>query len=202
MVTLRFEVVGRNADQSKANLEVQTKANKIFALLKERKIAEAEVIASDIKSEPQFENNEESGSKRGKLIGYSVRRTFVARVHDLKAFAGLVDELLAFAGLEFSGIEAGLSNKKEVEDDTWDNALKNAREKAEKTVKATDMKIDSVFAVSPVAFPQIFQKIFGYTPSAESELALPAEGRAPKYRLAPISVSQSVHVIYLISPAK
>jgi uncharacterized protein YggE len=42
MVTLRFDLVARNPDQSKANQEVQSKANKIFALLKERKIGENE----------------------------------------------------------------------------------------------------------------------------------------------------------------
>ena len=41
MVTLRFQLVARNADQAKANQEVQTKANKIFALLNEKKIADA-----------------------------------------------------------------------------------------------------------------------------------------------------------------
>src|SRR6266404_4337170 len=37
MVTLRFDLVARNPDQNKANQEVQAKANKILALLKERK---------------------------------------------------------------------------------------------------------------------------------------------------------------------
>ena len=206
MVTLRFELVARNADQAKANQEVQAKANKIFALLSERKIAEADVIASDIKSDPQFENNEESGRKRGKLIGYSVTRTFAVKVRDLKVFSGLVDELLATTGLEFSGIEAGLSKEKEVQDEVWDKALKSARESGEKTVKATDMKIDSVFALSPVAIPEIRQRIFGYDqlPSSTYSASKPVEGLRvlSQYRLAPITVSQSVHVIYLISPAK
>src|SRR5438552_15402684 len=70
MVTLRFDLVARNPDQTKANQEVQANANKIFALLNERKIGENDIVASDIKSEPQFENNEEYGRKRGKLIGY------------------------------------------------------------------------------------------------------------------------------------
>src|SRR3954469_13381789 len=58
MAVLRFDLVARNADQTKANQDVQTKANKIFAMLNERKIAETDVVASDIKSEPQFEKTE------------------------------------------------------------------------------------------------------------------------------------------------
>ncbi len=54
VVTLRFDLVARNADQAKANQEVQAKANNIFALLNDRKIAEADVVANDLKSEVQY----------------------------------------------------------------------------------------------------------------------------------------------------
>lgn len=204
MVTLRFDLVARNPDQAKANQEVQTKANRVFALLKERKIAETDTVASDLRSEPQYENDEESGRKRGKIIGHSVKRSFSVKMRDVTAFAKLVDELLAVAGLEFSGIDAGLAKEREMQDETWEKALTNARDRAEKTLKQVGMKIDSVFAVSPVNFPTIHREIFGSsTPTAESESAfrqLPDD--ASQYRLAPITISQYVHVIYLISPAK
>ena len=204
MVTLRFDLVARNPDQAKANQEVQGKANKVFALLKERKIAETDTVASDLKSEPQYENDEESGRKRGKIIGYSVKRSFWVKMRDVTAFAKLVDELLAVAGLEFSGMEPGLAKEREMQDETGEKALTNARDRAEKTLKRIGMKIDSVFAVSPVNFPTIQREIFGSsTPTAEYETALrQLPDDASQYRLAPITISQSVHVIYLMSPAK
>ena len=201
VVILRFGLLARNADQAKANQEVQTKATKILSLLDERKIAQTDVVASDLNSEPEYENDEESGRKRGKIIGHKVGRPFTVKVRDVTTFPKLVDELLAIAGVEFSGIDAGLSNEKEVQDEVWEKALKNARERAEKTLQAVGMKVDSIFGLSPVAFPEIRQKIWGYEQSASYA---PNEGlrRLPQYRLAPISVNQSVHVIYLISPAK
>ena len=202
MVTLRFELVARNADQAKANQKVQAKANKIFALLKERKISETDVIAADLKSEPQYENEDEADRKRGKIVGYSVVRSFTVKVRDVIAFPKLVDELLAIAGVEFSGIDGGLSKEKEMQDEVSDNALKSARQRAEKTLQAVGMKIDSIFAVSPVAFPEIQRGIFGLrAPSDESESALQSQGYSSEYRLAPVTVSQNIHVIYLISPA-
>jgi hypothetical protein len=116
----------------------------------------------------------------------------------------MVDELLAIGGTEFSGIDTGLIKEKEITEEMFEKALVNARERAEKTLNTIGMKIDSVFAVSPVAFTGIQRGIFGSSvPTAEYESALPAGGRnASAYRLAPITVSQSVHVIYLISPAK
>jgi uncharacterized protein YggE len=204
MVTLRFDLVARNADQTKVNQEVQAKASKILALLNDRKIAQNDVIAADLKSEPQYEHDEDDSPKRGKIIGHSVTRPFSIKMRDVAAFAKLVDELLAIGGLEFSGIDAGLSNEKEMQDEIWKKALVNARERADKTLKEIGMKIDSIFAVSPVAFPQVQQRIFGSSfPTAEYESRISAKHLDPsQYRLAPVSVSQSVHVIYLISPTK
>jgi len=204
MVTLRFDVIARASEQTKANADVQAKVASVFALLKDKKIAQNDVIAGDLKSEPQFENAEESSRKRSKLIGYSVTRVFAVKIRDVAIFPKLVDELLANAGVEFSSIDAGLSNEKQMQEEIGKRALINAREQAEKTLKEIGMKIDSIFAVSPVAFTEIQRRIFGSgIPTAEYESALPAGGRnTSEYRLAPIAVSQSIHVIYLISPAK
>jgi uncharacterized protein YggE len=205
MVTLRFDVVGRNPDQSKANQEVQAKANKIFALLTERKVAENDVVAADLKSEPLYEK-QETGRKEGKIVGYAVTRPFTIKVRDVATFAKIVDELLGVGGMEFTGIETGLVKEKEIQTEMFEKALENAREQAEKTLKTMGMKIDAVFGVSPVAFPEIRSRIFGQD-SAERVVVTGSyistgDIASSQYRLAPVSVGQSIHVIYLISPAK
>jgi uncharacterized protein YggE len=205
MVILRFDLAAWNADQAKANQEVQAKASRILELLNEKKVAQNDVIAADLKSERQYETGgeEDSPRKRGKLVGYKVTRTFSAKLRDVTAVAKLVDELLAIGGVEFSGVESGLTNEKELTGQMWEKALGNAKEQAEQTLKPAGMKIDSIFAISPVAFPLIHQKIFGrggdmaeYGPMASASAGV----RSPsQYRLAPIAVTQTVHVIYLIS---
>lgn len=203
IVTLRFDLVARNADQSKANQEVQAKAIKILALLDEKKIAKTDAIASDLKSEPQYENEDESGRKHGKIIGYSVTRPFSVKIRDVPVFPKLVDELIAFGGIEFSGIDSGLSDEKALHDEIRKKALDDARERAEKTLKELGMKIDSVFAISPVNFPAISPRIFlgdgtlGSAYAREPRILDPTQ-----YRLAPVALSYSVHLIYLISPLK
>jgi uncharacterized protein YggE len=199
IVTMRFDLVGRATDQPKANADVQSKANKIFALLKERKIADNDVIAEDLRSEPEYEQDENSSRGHGKLIGYKVTRPFEIKVRDVAAFPKLADELIGIEGVEFSGINGGLNKEKEIEPEVWQKALGNAREQAEKTLKPLNMKIDSVFAISPVSFPEIQRNIFGPESSVAAYAMSPAQ---PEYRLAPVTVSQQVHVIYLISPAK
>lgn len=199
---LTFDLVVRAADQPKANEQLQSTANKIFALLKERKIRENDIVAENLTSEPEFEQEETYPRRRGKLIDYRLTRAFRVKVRDVTSFPKLVNDLLAMGGVEFSNIEGGLSNEKDVQNQIWEKALANARERAEKTLKAMQMKIDSVFAVSPVTFPEIQRRIFkfeGEPGVAEAERMIEP---ALQYRLAPVTVSQSVHVIYLISPAK
>jgi len=199
MVTLLFDVVARNPDQAKANQEVQAKATKILALLNDKNIARSDIIAADLKSEPEFEI-EETSRKKGKILRYSVTRRFEVRVHNLEAFPKLVDELIGIPGTEFTSITGTLTKEKEVEDEIWRNALTNAREQAEKTAKAMGVTIDSVFAISPKPFAQIRGDIFGSDYAAATERAYVTG--PPEYLLGPMTVSQSVHVIYLILPAK
>src|SRR5579862_1615214 len=70
MVTVQFGIVTHNVDQGKANAEVQSKATRILTLLTSRKIDEKDVIAADIRSEPEYERDENSDRGRGKLVGY------------------------------------------------------------------------------------------------------------------------------------
>lgn len=201
LVTLRFDLVARNADQVQANQEVQAKASKILTMFDERKIARADVVASDLRSEPQFQQDPNRPGEQGKVVGYVVTRPFVVKVRDLNSFPKLVDELIALGGVEFSGIDPGLSKEKELEDEIWGKALSDARTRAEKTLKPIGMKINSVFALSPVNFPEISPRIFGSNQVAGA-YAQRMIANSDQYRLAPVTVRQSVHVIYLISPAK
>jgi uncharacterized protein YggE len=200
MVALNFDVVARNIDQAKANKEVQAKASKILALLRDKKIGQNDVVAADIQSQPEFES-EETGRKKGKIIGYSVTRRFEVKVRDLASFPKLVDELIGIPGTEFRDITSGLTKEKEMYEEIRLNALVNAREQAEKIAKGMNVTIDSVFAISSKPFPQILSTMFTseYDEVSRGRVVVTGE---PEYLLGPMTISQTVHVIYLISPAK
>jgi hypothetical protein len=107
---------------------------------------------------------------------------------------------------EFSGIQEGLSNEKQLSDEVWLAAIADARERADKTLKPLGLAVKSVYAVSPVAFPQIERAIFGGGDEgggSESKSSYaPSEVKAEEYRLRPVTMSQSVHVIYLTELVK
>ena len=69
MVTLRFDIVTHHPDQAKANQEVQAKAAKVFAILEGGRIVKNDVIAGDLKSEAEYEENENTPRVRSKLTG-------------------------------------------------------------------------------------------------------------------------------------
>src|SRR5947207_5820756 len=101
VISLHFDISGRNADQGKANQEVQAKAKKVFALLKEAKIEDRDVSAQDLQSEPEFERDDADQNKRGKLIGYVVRRSFKVNVRYLTMYGKLSDQIMALGGVSF-----------------------------------------------------------------------------------------------------
>jgi uncharacterized protein len=198
MVELHVDVVVRGPDDAKVNQDVQAKANKIFAMFDSRKVPSEDVIAETLESEPKFEYRDNPPPNRGRLIGYSVTRPFHVRIRDVKAFPKLVDELLAIGGVEFALIQGALSEQKEIQDQMSEKALANARERADKMLKPLGQKIDSVFAISPVQFPQIQGDIFSPAERVVVTGAVPPmqPEQASHYRLAPVTVGQSVHVIY------
>src|SRR6266496_6658797 len=106
----------------KANQDVQSSAVKIFGLLKSKKIAENDVIAESLRSEPQFDQ-EQIYPKRGKVICYTVSRTFEVKVRDIIIFPKLVNELLGLGNVEFSNIVGGLSKEKQISEELWNEAL-------------------------------------------------------------------------------
>jgi uncharacterized protein YggE len=206
MVTIFCNVVAHNPDVAKANQEVQAKATKVLGMCDENKIAKKDVAAQDIRSEPDYEENAKGEKNRYKILGYAVSRSINVTIRNLSIFPKLVDDLFNLGGVEVSRVESGLSTQAQVEEEAWDKALADARQRADKTLKAVGMKIDSVFAVSPEAFPEIQEKIFGSKNRVVvtgSNIPTPEDLVDPHhYRFLPVTFSQNVHVIYLISPAK
>ena len=97
-----------------------------------------------------------------------------------------------------------MSDERRDREEVSKNALINAHDQADRTLKPVGMKIDSVFAISSSPFPDIQQQILRSRTTAgvaEAERRM-IEPSPLEYRLSPITVSESVHVIYLISPAK
>jgi uncharacterized protein YggE len=207
-IIVNFDLVGRAPEQVKANQDVQTRSSKAFDLLRERKIADADITAEEITSEAEFDGDEQNPQKHGKLIGYKVTRPFTVKLRDVNAFGKLVNNLIESVNAEIRSSRTQYSKEDDLNKKLWDKAIDNAREQADRTAKKAGMKVDSVFAISPTAVAEITSTMFpkGDNNGAERVVVtgsnIPTPEEWEKYRLAPIKFSQLVHIIYLISPAR
>lgn len=204
LVSFDFSIEARNADEGKANQEVQAKAKKVFAILKEAQVQDRDVVAQDLQSEAEFERDEADSQKRGKQIGYLVTRGFRVTVRDLTKYGKLGDQIMNLGGVKLSYMSSDLSNRDKVGEELWPKAIANARETAEKTLKPMGMKIDSVFAVSAIDFGEITGEFLkGGSRVVVTGMNIPTPPDEPsQYRLEMITIESTAHVIYLISPAK
>ncbi len=205
IVTLRFRLSELSKDAATANNLVQAQAAKVFDLLRATGVADGEIVAETIRSEREYEEPE--GNRHGgKFIGYRVERDFVVKVRDLPKFPKLVNDLFALKVGFFDGVIGEYSKAKEVKAETWELALKNARTEADRMAKAAGMKVDSVWALSSEPFPEIRGRMLGDSLRHAPSVAMGSDVRKaeapPEYRLAPVTFSQSVHVLYLVSQAK
>ena len=90
-------------------------------------------------------------------------------------------------------------------------ALRDAREKAEKIAGELNAKVASVFAVSPIAFGGIKDILFGHEEidlpngAALDKFVVtgsPLTDKGDRYSFEPLNLSQRLHVIFLIEPAR
>jgi uncharacterized protein len=205
LATLRFDLVIRAADQPKVREQVKIGSGRIFDVFKENKIADTDIITEELKTGPEYEEHESRIG--GKIVGCFASQSFQLKLRDLASLSKIVDQLLAIKGVELSAIEGSFSTREEVENQLSDKALVDAREQAEKTLKTMGMKIDSVYAISPTSFPDIQGQFFS---SNRADRVIVTGSNVPtleetgfvKFRLPPVTMSATVHVIYLISPAK
>ena len=203
-ISLRFDISARNADEGKANQDVQAKAKKVFALLKEAKVEDRDVVAQEVQSDAEFERDEADQKKRGKLIGYVVTRSFSLNLRDLTKYGKLGDQIMALGDVRLGYISGEVSDREKLGEELWPKAIANAREQAEKTLKPTGMNIDSVFAVSSIDFGEIKGEFLkGGNRVVVTGMNIPTPPDQPsEYRLEKITIESTAHVIYLISSVK
>jgi uncharacterized protein YggE len=196
----KFQVGKKEPDQVKAKAATQAMAAKVFAILKDFKIASNDIVAEDIKAAPEIERRE-SDPNYNKIAGYVVTREFEVKIRDVSIISNFVDRLLSIEGSQVNEVTSSYSKEKEVEQQLWMDALKNARERAEGTLKAMNMKIYAVFAVSNDGFTSIPSDMLGGNERVVVTGMNISTAPIQDFRLKPVKLSESLHVIYLTSPA-
>ena len=134
---------GKNArEASEANARQMTS---VLAAIKESGVADRDVQTSRLSLQPQYEQGK-AGPAR--LLGFQVTNQVSIRIREIEKFPGILDRAIAAGANEMSGIECVVSEQSKLLDQARDDAVADARRKAELYAKAAGVKLGPVSSIS------------------------------------------------------
>ena len=145
----------------------------VLAAIKDIGIAERDIQTSRLSLQPQYDPNK-GGNAR--LTGFQANNQVTVRIRDIDKLAAVLDRAIASGANEMSGIEFVVSEQSKVLDQARDDAIADARRKAELYAKAAGAKLGSVVSISeegPAPQPHPMQAMrAGAVPIAPGEQTL------------------------------
>ena len=169
---LNFGVFFEDPDPSKAMDGLAIKANAIVDVLVNQGIAKEKIKTSNLSLYPIYSYNQQTGKQT--LEGYRASENFT--VETKIADAGKILSAVVKAGVnDIGGISFDASNKDDLKLQAIENAMKNARAKADASLKGTNYKVTGIKSISieSVSYPQ---PIFRSFAKGQAEANVPVEG--------------------------
>jgi len=134
---------GKNArEASEANAKLMTS---VLAAIREAGVADRDVQTSRLSLQPQYEQGK-AGPAR--LLGFQVTNQVTIRIREIDKFPGILDRAIAAGANEMSGIEFVVSEQSKLLDQARDDAVTDARRKAELYAKAAGVKLGAVTSIT------------------------------------------------------
>ncbi len=120
-------------------------ATAVLAAIKESGIGDRDVQTSRLSLQPQYD---QSKAGPARLLGFQVTNQLTVKFHDIAKLPGFLDRAIAAGANEMSGIEFIVSEQSKLLDQARDDAVADARRKAELYAKAAGVKVGQVVTIS------------------------------------------------------
>jgi uncharacterized protein YggE len=117
----------------------------VLAAIKDAGIADRDIQTSRLSLQPQYDPNK-SGTAR--LTGFQATNQVMVRIRDIDKLPSVLDRAIAAGANEMSGIEFVVSEQSKLLDQARDDAIADARRKAELYAKAAGTKIGRVVSIT------------------------------------------------------
>ncbi len=117
----------------------------VLAAVKDAGVAARDVQTSRLSLQPQYDPNR-SGTAR--LLGFQATNQITVNVRDIDKLAGIIDQAIAAGANEMSGLEFVVSQQSKLLDQARDEAIADARRKADLYAKAAGAKLGAVISIS------------------------------------------------------
>jgi uncharacterized protein len=173
MIRIGVTSQGKNArEASEANAKQMTA---VLAAIKSAGIPERDVQTSRLSLQPQYDPNK-SGTAR--LLGFQVTNQVTIKIRDIGRLPSILDHAIGAGANEMSGIEFVVSEQSKLLDQARDDAVADARRKAELYAWAAGSKVGHVVAITEEGStppPRLMQALrAGAVPVAPGEQTLRA----------------------------
>jgi uncharacterized protein len=129
-------------EASNANAQKMTA---VLAALKDSAIAEKDIQTAWLSLQPQYETGR-PGAPR--VVGFQASNQLSVRVRDVKSLAALLDRVITAGATDVSGIEFVVSEQSKLLDQAREQAIADARRKAELYVKAAGGHLGQVVSIA------------------------------------------------------
>jgi hypothetical protein len=148
MIRIGVTSQGKSArEASDANAQ---KMSAVLAANKASGIADKDVQTSRLSLQPQYDSGK-GGPAR--LLGFQVTNQLTVKIHDISGMPGVLDKAIAAGANEMSGIEFIVSEQSKLLDQARDEAIADARRKAELYAKAAGGKLGPVVSIAEEGAP-------------------------------------------------
>jgi hypothetical protein len=140
------------AETAQAALEQNTKSiTALLAALKAAGIAGRDLATSGFAVQPRFVYPQPEPGKQPeqpKLEGYEVRNAVTAKVRDLSKLGAILDAAVQHGANQIGAISFEIQNKDSLLDEARQDAINDAKRKAEKAAQAAGLKLGRVLSLS------------------------------------------------------
>lgn len=141
-IQLVVNVTAKNAGIAK--LRNDKAVNKIFDIAQQFNIPKSDQLADQIQRYPQYEWQNNSRQYRGE----TVRRTITLKARDFNRYSLLMDQLSSTKDISINGTQPRLDNLEKVQLENLQQALKNARNKAQIMLSTYGEELDKVIMIT------------------------------------------------------
>lgn len=142
---IRIGVTSQGKTAREASDANSQKMTAVLASIKSSGIADKDVQTSRLTLQPQYDPNK-AGPAR--LLGFQVTNQVTIKIRDVDSLAGVLDKAIGAGANEMSGIEFIVSEQSKLLDQARDEAIADARRKADLYAKAAGAKLGAVVAIA------------------------------------------------------
>lgn len=147
---IRIGVTSQGKTAREASDANAHKMTTVLGAIKDSGIPDRDVQTSRLTLQPQYDPNK-AGPAR--LLGFQVTNQVTVKIREIDKLPGILDKAIGAGANEMSGIEFIVSEQSKLLDQARDEAIADARRKAELYAKAAGAKLGPVTAIAEEGVP-------------------------------------------------